>query len=295
MLDIIKYSSLELRKHEGQCIPQGPSFARAKTEKVLLSQCALEFRAPRHSPLRRHAIEQYRVAPGKHYDLEEMSTFGSDFVPSGSWQKVRVCSRTWAFYGPWFTGYMGDVGLSINVVGTTDSNPAVNFVYPTALETAIQGFITAYYGHKVYDKGRLTPYLEGPLNWSPIKGFPVPAVRFDLDEISRRLPRSHYVFCPVSRDRLLAIRFQYLQNCAGKREAMDAKVSPEPMLDLINNIISSIRLTPSPELQAEIDSVRAKCGGEYSVSSECEPFKWPADVGKDGLTILDYREDRYKR
>ena len=294
MLDIIKYSSLEFRKHEGQCIPRGPSFARAKTEKVLLPQCALEFRAPRHSPLRRHAIEQYRVVPEKHYGLEEMSTFGSDFVPSDSWQKVRICSRTWAFYGPWFTGYMGDVSLSINVVGIPEGKPDVNFLYPAALETAIQGFLTAFSGHNVYDKDKLTPYYRGPVNWIPINSLAVPTVQFDVEERITSGYGYRYVVCAVSRDRLLVFRFRFLQNCSGKRADKDAKISPEPMLELINNIISSIRLTPSPELQAEIDKAKAKCAGEYSVPNECQPFKWPADVGKDGLTILDYREGRYK-
>ena len=294
MLDMIKYSSLEFRKHEGQCIPRGPSFKRAKTIEVLLPDCALEFRAPRHSPLRRHGTEQYMVVPGKHYDLEDTSSFGTDFVPSDSWQNVRICSRAWAFYGPWFTGYKGSVYFSINAVGTSKANPAVNFLYPAALETAVQGFITAYSGHAIYDKKKLNSYYRGPVNWMPINSLPVPAVQFDVEESFTSGYRYRYVFFPVSKHRMLSISFIYVQSCAGKREEMDAKISPEPMLDLINSIISSIRLTPSTELQTEIDKAKAKCAGEYSVSSECQPFKWPADVGKDGLTILDYREGRYK-
>lgn len=292
MLDIIKYSSWRFRETEGQCIPRGPSFRRANVEVVRLPQCTVEFRAPRHSPRRQSGIEQYRVRTS--YTLERTSSIGSLFMPSGSWEEVRICSRNWAFWGPWFTGYMGDVSFSMDVMSTEKANPRVNLLYPAALESAIQGFLTAFYGHEVYDKDKLTPYLKGPLNWTPLKKLPVPAVQLDVEEVSTFGRHQRYVFIPVSRDRLLTIQFDYGQSCAGNWKDKDAKISPKPMLDLIQNIISSIRLTPSPELQAEIDKARGACKGSYSVSAECQPFKWPADVDKDGLTILEYRKDRYK-
>lgn len=293
MLDIVKYSSLEFRQHEGQCIPRGPSFERAKSTEVLLPQCTLKFRAPRHAPYRRHPSEQYMVAPGRLRDLKDFSPIGR-VVPSDSWREAKVCYRTWAFYGPWFTGYMGAVNFSMEVVETTKVNSAVNFLYPPALESAIQGFITAYHGHELYDEVRLTPYYVGPINWGPIVGLGVPAVTFDIEECFSYGRRYRYVLLPVSANRMLVIRFAYRQSGSGSWEEIDAKVSPQPMIDLIQNIISSIRMTPSPELQVEIDKAKAACQGIYSVSPECQPFKWPADVDKDGLTILEYRKDRYK-
>ena len=292
MLDIFKYSSLELRKQEGQCIPRGPSFERAKIEEIRLPMCTIAFRAPRHSPSRRHDLEQYGVRA--RYDLERTKSIGSVFVPSDSWQEVDICWRRWAFYGPWFTGYKGDVGIAIHALGTKTVNPGVNFLYPAALEVAIQGYLTSFYGHKIYNKLKLTPYYRAPVNWTPVNGLPVPAVQFDVEETSSYIQRYRYVCFPVARDRLLIIRLDYEQSCTGNWADKDAKISPEPMLDLINNIISSITLIPTPELQAEIDQAKVACKGKYSVSPKCQPFKWPADVDTDGLTILDYKKDRYK-
>ena len=295
MLDIVKYSPLDFRTHQGQCVPRGPVFERAKTSRFHFPECTVEFRAPRHSPLRRLGIEQYMAVPEKLNNLQEASDFGGDLVPSNSWRKIRLCFRNWAFYGPWFTGYQGDVGFSMNLVELADKQTNVNFLYPNALETAIQGFVTAYHGHKIFDKDKLTPYFNGPVNWAPINDLPVPGVQFDLEDTHKHVVRCRYVFLPVSLQHLMVIRFRYLQNCAGKREEKNAQISPEPMLDLIKNVTSSIRLTPSPAFQAEINKAKEDTSGEYAVSSECQPFKWPADVAKDGLTILDYRADRYER
>lgn len=295
MLDIIKYTSLELRKHDGQCVPCGPSFKGAKTSLVQLPLCTLEFRAPRHSPYRRLATEQYQLAPEKIYDLNDLSSMGTDLVPSDSWKKLRICSREWAFFGPWFTGYKGGVFFSIRALGLSDPVSAISFLYPTALETAVHGFMTSYRGHAVYDKKRLTPYYKGPVNWAPITNLPVPAVRFDIEDRYTSGSRDRYVFFPVAKDKLISICFNYRQNCAGRQEEKDSRISPKPMLDLIESVISSIRLIPSAELQSQIDEAKVNSLSDYAVSSECQPFKWPADVAKDGLTILDYRAGRYEK
>ncbi|WP_428820348.1 hypothetical protein [Microbulbifer sp. MCCC 1A16149] len=292
MLDAIKYSSLELRKHEGQCVPRGPSIERAKIERVHLPLCTLEFRAPRHAPSRRFPAEEYKLRTN--YSLDHLTSIGGSLVPSDSWRKVTICWRRWAFYGPWFTGYMGDVGFSVKVIGARERSTKFNLLFPSALEVAIQGYLTSLYGHKVYDRRKRSMYYLAPVDWLPINTMPVPAVQLDVIENLTRVIHCRKLFFPVSKDRLAVVTFDYSQSCAGKREAVDAKISPQPMLSLIESIVSSIRMMPNPEFQAEIDEARAACTGIYSVSPECKPFKWPADVDRDGLSILEYREGRYQ-
>ncbi|QKX15651.1 hypothetical protein [Microbulbifer sp. YPW1] len=190
------------------------------------------------------AIEQYQLVPGKLYDLNDLSSLGADLVPSDSWKKLSICSREWAFYGPWRTGYQGGVFFSVRALGLSDPNSAINFLYPTALETDIHGFMTSYLGHAVYDKGMLASYYKGPVNWVPVTTLPVPAVQFDIEERYTSESRDRYASFPVAKNKLLSICFNYRQNCVGRQEKKDSRISPKPMLDLIENVTSSIRLIP---------------------------------------------------
>lgn len=294
MLDILKYSPLEFRKHQGQCTPQGPSFERTRLAKVLLPGGTLQFRAPHHAPKREFRTEQISLVPGRSYDLSCAKRCSDLWMPSRSWKFESICSRSWAFYGPWFTGYKGVVDFSMELLGTSRGNPDINFLYPAALETAVQGYITAYSGHEVYDERKQTPYLRAPVEWTPITTLPVPAVQFNVEEITAYSRHIRYVIFPVAQDTLVALYFAYGQASAGDWAEKDAKINPAPFRQLVENIIASIRFTPSVERQREIDEAKAACHGEYTVSRHCQPFRWPADVDKDGLTLLEYKPDRYK-
>ena len=293
MLDTIKYAPLEIRKRRDRCTPGGPSFERSKAALVQLPTGSLQFRAPRHAPKRAFRTEQISLVPGRNYDLSRTLPIREQLMPSRSWKAESICSRSWAFYGPWFTGYKGDVDFCVELLGTTKNNPDLNFLYPAALETAAQGYITALWGHEIYDKKKRTPYYQAPINWTPINTLPVPAIRLNVEEIPSYGSHRYYVFFPVAKDALVAVYCSYGQACSGNWEKKDATINPEPFVQLVENIIASVRFTPNPELQREIDAAKAACRGDYAVSSQCQPFHWPADVDKDGLTLMEYKPDRY--
>lgn len=257
MLEILKYSSLEFRKHPGRCTPQGPSFARTKAAQVQLPTGSLQFRAPRHAPKRSFRTGQIPLVPGRVYSLTDALPTREQLMPSRSWKAESVCSRSWAFYGPWFTGFMGDVDFSVELLGTTRSNPGLNFLYPAALETALQGYISAHWGHEIYDPKKQTPYLQAPIDWTPVDTLPVPAVQFNVERVRSYSTHTRYLIFPVARDTLVALYFSYGQACSGNWAEKDAKINPEPFLQLVENIIASIRFTPNPELQREIDAAKA--------------------------------------
>ncbi|TLM76597.1 hypothetical protein ACONUD_10910 [Microbulbifer harenosus] len=289
MFDAIKYSSLQLREINSPCIPFGPSFKRAQPSKIRLPLCTLELRLPKHNRIRGDSTGQRKIGSDI-YDLEGRS-FNRNIMPSQSWEYSSIANRKWAFNGPWFSGLMGQLTFSAVAVKTTISNPKLNFLHPRAFESGVFGYLTASEGHALYDEGRKIPEYKAPLNWSPIPNLPVPAVQFDM-EMATPICRYHLAFIPVSRDRLVCLRFDYWQECSGSQDEKDQKISPKPMQDLIDNIIRSVTLTPSPELEAELGEIRKICPN-LSVSPECSPLKWPADVDKDGITILEYDKRRY--
>lgn len=104
--------------------------------------------------------------------------------------------------------------------------------------------------------------------------------------------RHRFVFFPASRDKLIRMKFTYWQGCAGSQAEQDEKISPKPMLELIDNIISSIQLTLSPEFEAELEETRKHCP-DLTVNPDCLPLKWPAHVDRDGITIIDYDKRLY--
>ncbi|MCQ3828653.1 hypothetical protein HXX02_04295 [Microbulbifer elongatus] len=154
------------------------------------------------------------------------------------------------------------------------------------------GFITAQWGHEA-DEGDGIPNQRGPLNWRPLGRLPVPAVVFDIRQTVYHYGGNYrLVFFPVSAERMVMLSFSFTQYCTGPLEEMDSKVSPKPMLELIDKVIDSVQLTPSVELQQAIDQIKQQCP-DLSVSPQCPPLKWPAHVAEDGITILEYDRKRY--
>ncbi|MCW8126055.1 hypothetical protein [Microbulbifer halophilus] len=288
MRNFIKYSSLKFRKHEGLCIPRGPSFSSAKKVKVNLLGSTLEFHAPKHAPASTESIPE-RKASRSDYDLDGI-TFDEDLMPSESWKATSIFRRKWAYYGPWFTGLKGTLSCYIGGIHTAERNQRANFLNPQAFESAVLGFITACWGHILYDEGE--PYYRAPLDWEPLTKLPVPAVYFGMESTKIPTYRNKYVFLPISPEKIIYFSFAYLQSCSGHQAEKDEKISPKPMQELIDNIVGSIRLTLSPETQNIVDEIRKTCP-DLSVSSDCAPLKWPAHVDKDGITIIDYGETLY--
>lgn len=288
MRNFIKYSPLKLRKQKGLCIPRGPSFASARLIRANLLDNILEFRAPKHSPTSDESIEEKKVSSsihklnGRNHSDREM--------PSQSWKTANLFWRKWAFYGPWFTGDMGTASCHVSGIHTSIPSEHANYLNPRAFETAVLGFITALWGHELYEKG--IPYYKAPLNWTPLNQLPVPAVSFGIEATKIPTYMDKYVLFPVSKNRIICFSFSYLQHCSGSQEEIDKKISPKPMQELIDNIIDTIQLTLSPETQSAVDEIKKTCPN-LSVSTNCAPLKWPAHVDKDGTTIIDYDESLY--
>ncbi|QIL91582.1 hypothetical protein GNX18_18685 [Microbulbifer sp. SH-1] len=290
MLNLIKYSSVRLREHNGTCVPRGPAIGKSRPVIIRFPQGSLEIHLPKHAPMRNESIEELKIVK----DVEPLigCAHSNVSMPSQTWEQAPIGNRKWAFYGPWFSGLMGNVNFYIEGLNLTKPNEKLNFLYPSGFECGVLGYLTAAWGHELYDEARSKAYYQSPINWTPLSFLPVPAVQLDVQETVTSGSRYRKVFFPVSSDKLIHIHFSYRQTCAGSQAEKDRKISPKPMQDLINNIIRSIRLTPYPELNAELEEIR-KASPDLAISPECAPLEWPADVDKDGITILEYDKRRY--
>ncbi len=291
MRNFIKYSKFQLRDAPESCSPVGPKFASAGRCSVALAGTQLEFKAPWHDSSPYGNIRQIRMK--KDYSLRSGGNVVNwNIQPSQSWLSTSIFYRQWSFCGPWFTGFMGFTSCYMEAIQLTEPNPQVNFMHPQALETAALSYLTANYGHQVIDENCGEMNYEAPLNWSTVKQLNVPTLQFDCERTWGGAAPERHVFIPISRTHIAHFSFSTLQNASGTREQVDKKVDPAPFKALVDNIVGSIRVTLSPEAQADWDEIR-KSNPDAKVSETCAPLKWPADVDKDGLTILEYDPKRY--
>ncbi|WP_301389074.1 hypothetical protein, partial [Thalassolituus sp. UBA2590] len=192
----------------------------------------------------------------KSYSLKSARVLNWNEQPSQSWQHTELFFRSWSFCGPWFTGHMGGVSCYLDVIQLVESNPQVNFMHPSALETAALAFLTATYGHRVYREKTGKMHYIGPLNWSTLEQLDVPSVQFDTEKTYSGANPVCHVFIPVSRSHIVRFALSIHQNASGTREEVDKKVDPAPFKELVDNIVGSIHVTLSPEAQADWDEIK---------------------------------------
>ncbi|MAE35937.1 MAG: hypothetical protein CMH97_12070 [Oceanospirillaceae bacterium] len=187
---------------------------------------------------------------------------------------------------------MGRTSCYLEVVELAEANPRLNFMHPKALEAASLSYLTANYGHEVIDRDSGEMNYIAPLNWSVVTQLDIPAVQFDSESTAGSADPERHVFIPISKLHIAHFSFNTVQNASGTREEVDKQVDPAPFKELVDNIVGSIQVTLSPEAQADWDEIK-KNNPDAKVSETCAPLKWPADVDKDGLTILEYDPKRY--
>ncbi|WP_288131613.1 hypothetical protein [Microbulbifer sp.] len=289
MRNFIKYPSLKLKPRRGYCVPAGPSFRFAWKRRIDLLGSRLEFRAPGHAPAPN--LWNEKTGPASH-SYEGAGFRSCRLMPGEGWEEAPLFGRTWDFYGSWFVGNVARIYCYGSVLRPKQFRESMNFLHPRAFESAVLGYLTAQWGHEV-DEDDGMPYQKAPVNWHPVKEMPAPAVILDMRKTkSLGGCNSRMLFFPISQDRFVCFDFTYDQYCTGPLEDEDSKISPKPLLELIDNVIASMHFTPSAELQQAIDEVKQQCP-DLSMSSECQPLKWPAHVDKDGITIVEYDRKRY--
>ncbi|ACR10947.1 conserved hypothetical protein [Teredinibacter turnerae T7901] len=271
--------SLKLREPKGLVVPEGPSFKWARTIRSEFEGTEIAFKAPKHSPKRsnhkgyvpeRRYNESNPLTFRNYYDEEQASRGLPDH-----WREADFFYHSWAFNGPWFTGPVGELNLMFRLVRVVNYPKDMSLFHPRALEQVIGDYLTDMYSyHKSETRGGIQVF-HAPINWQILTHLPVNAARMEVvsENFSPHRTIKRMVFFPISDDLMSVLIFwpSRLKNLP--RSELDKRVNEKPILDLMEDIIASLKLNLSPRAKAQQEA--ALTGLEdTSLIKEYPPLKW---------------------
>jgi len=269
----------KLRERSGFCTPKGPTIHSAENILFTLDGSTIRFSAPRHS-----SSYQSREAlhPRRDYKLssETFRSFNRELVIDDSWKNLEIFYRSWGFYGPWFTGRQAELSLNIDVLTPTIPQAGVSYFHPRAFESSLANYLTFQYSKSRVD-GK--PRWSAPVNWAVVNNLPCAAVMLNVNPVRE----THYtgiatkhLFFPIGDEYLVHFEFEPHLIASGYMEEREKQIDPAPVNQLLNDIIASLRVTLSPEAQAQ--QAKALEGlTDTSLTPTFPPLKW-TDDGADG-------------
>ena len=281
---------LKLRNPEGLVVPKGPSFSRARTIRNDIDGTEILFKAPRHQKFRgsmeKHEPERYisedKLLFRNYYDDEDVAKGREDH-----WRQAIFFANSWAFNGPWFTGKAASVHLCFELIKIVHYPKDVSLFHPRALEKVIGDHLSYKYARFIDEFSGGIQELNAPVNWQPLTHLPVNAVKLDVvPQVFLPHDLRRHVYFPISHNILASLLFiPHRPHGSKTKVEIDKLVDERPMLDLIDNIISSIQIKLSPKAQAQQEA--ALTGMDNTSLTQNYPLlKWDKISEKDKAAIL---------
>ena len=255
--------SLKLRQQTDFCIPKGPSFKRAGLIKFSIGGTEISLRAPRHKSqfAYKEAIQPPKECEYNHLMMKPVRQ------KRKQWLSHSLFMRSWRFNGPWFSGSVGELSMSISLITPSSFYTKVSFFRPKAFESAIADFLKYCYGHDFFEGAQ--SWLA-PVDWGLVSSWPCPAatfyVRANAGSISS--PDRYFVF-PVTDTHFIEVYFNLHRAGPGPQEEKDQVISISPLEKLSTDIMNSIQVKLSPEALAQ--QAKALEGLEDTSLSESFP------------------------
>lgn len=270
---------LKLREASEFIVPKGPSFRYARTIRSEIDGTEIYLKAPRHKSrlydLKGEYPERYYTEDRLHfreYYSEKLAALGFQ----DHFREANFLYNCWAFCGPWFTGPLAELSLSCRIVKIINYPDGVSLFHPRALEQVIADHLSHKYGDYFEPSHGNKQSFNGPYEWLPFENFAVNGVRFIIrplaDNTSGPLNRYHCYF-PLADNLVMSMLFWPNRLKAKTMEEMDKLVDEQPMLDLMNNIIDSVRITLSPKAQAQQEAALAGLE-DTSLTKNFPLMKW---------------------
>ncbi|WP_341938817.1 hypothetical protein [Marinimicrobium sp. C2-29] len=274
---------LKLRQPKQLVVPKGPDFRRARTFRSDVDGTYISFKAPRHSPRRSNHLPRlpdhhYRSARYSDGTLPFCSMYSDHKAEAGlkdHFEKLQFFYHAWAFCGPWFSGTVAELNLSFDFIKAVNFPSSMSLFHPRAMEQFIGEYLTFMYSHHLSVTRGYIQEFDAPVNWQPLRHLPVNAVKMEATprDFSAHRTISHLMFFPIADNVMAKLHFMPSRILGLPRSELDKRVSIEPMLDLMDNIISSIQLELSPEAKAQ--KVRALAGlDNTNLVKGFPPLKW---------------------
>lgn len=275
--------AFKLRSQNGFCIPTGPSFDSARIVECTFDETKIKLKLPKHNSRYSSVIARQ---PKKKYHFNDMTfrSYSKNIVVDDSWNKFDVLSRSWAFNGDWFTGPLSELSMYMGLIRKTEINPEVSLFNPKAFEVAIADFLTQQYSARTIQE---IPSWVTPCNWTVIKHLTCIAAYFEVK------PREginegaeNYVLFPIDNQHIALLSFRQSRFLNKSEEELDNLVDPQPMNDLMWDIINSIQINLSKD--ATKQQIKALEGLDNPLLVESfPPLKW-------GATDMDKLEETHK-
>ncbi|MDH5179619.1 MAG: hypothetical protein OEZ39_14720 [Gammaproteobacteria bacterium] len=263
---------LKLRKQTEYCTPKGPSVASARPVSFSVEGTQIQLRAPRHSSGFSHRKVRH---PSHSYNVSSINftSFSDGLVVDDSWRYYSVLYRSWGFYGPWFTGLLAEMDMSLTLLTPKEPKAGVSFFHPRAFEQSVGDFITFRYSNDIW-QGKSN--WIAPLDWQAVTSLPCAAARFDVmpdQEINPAGSLYEYLFFPISDQYLVEVRFKPIQLINESLSESDKLIDRSSMAQLRDDIINSLQITLSPAAAAQ--QAKALEGlTDSSLRKEFPPMKW---------------------
>ena len=237
---------LKLRQQTDFCMPKGPSFKFSGNVCFSIGGTKISLRAPRHS-LTSHleAIRPYNI---NNFNDLRMRPWGQD---KNEWLYQNFFRRQWEFYGPWFSGFKGDLTLDISLISRSDESDSASFFRPKAFENIISDYLKVVHSEDLFEGAQ--QWLT-PVDWKVINAWPCVAATFYAkpnDEVPGHHSPSRYFVFPVSDKHLIRMCFDLRRNCAGSQNEQDEVVGLAEIEKLSTDIMNSIHIELSPEALAQ--------------------------------------------
>jgi len=261
----------KFRNRKGFIVPVGPSFSSAKKWKIDIEGTKVEFRSPKHQPVVKSRKGKY---PERNYQFKNIifRSQNTEVVVADIWESFSLFFHEWAFNGPWFTGCLGQVSMSLYIFKNKQPNKDISFFHPRAFEKTIGDFLTNKYS-KDTDKGK--HIYSAPVNWKSIKTLSVPAARLEViaDGSISPYSKDEYLFFPIDDQYFIVMIFYPMRNTRGTEDEINKKIGYDNLGKLIDNIINSVKITLSP--QAQEQQAKAIEGlSETSMTETFLPMRW---------------------
>jgi len=274
----VKY---KLREAKGLVTPKGPGFSSAKTITCDIDGTVIKFNAPKHRPM----FGNEPIFPKPTYKLNEIifrTTYSEGFDMNDNWDAYQLFYHSWTFYGPWFTGALAKLDMFIDLIKPVNyENNDFSLFHPRAFEKIVGDYLTNEYSHYKSDSRGGEHHYLAPVNWQPLSGFPVVAVRLEVEPNIAIVGNTtrYLVFFPITDKVMASVLFDLSRLRALSQEELDKRVDRSSMLALMENIINSIQVELSPQTLAQQQSALAGLD-DASLIKEFPPLNWQANTAQ---------------
>ena len=276
MINAIKYLPFKLKDGPKSPLSIGPNYRPSQSSKFVYDGSLFTFSAPRHSP-RSRAASDYTDTKNSELSGYPFRQIIGSADQNTNWEQMKCFARSWCYWGPWFTG--AQIELSLNVFITRPTEPLkqdLSLFNPKFFEGYIPEILTERYGHQT-GIDHLSAY-QAPVDWKVVNRHPVPAAIYWVEPVGRGFsaPLRQQLIFPVSRGALAIFSFGFDIYKPGDNKNRLKLVNLAKPKALVEEIIQSLKITLSPQAQADLDKAKAECPGA-KLTETFAPLKWPVN------------------